>query len=99
LFFVALTCLGFTNPNATALALSPFTRNVGSASALLGFLQIGVAGLASAGIGFLNVTDSIPVAAIMAVTASIAFVILSVGRKHIGKPISPSAKSTAAAIH
>ena len=99
LFFVALTCLGFTNPNATALALSPFSRNVGSASALLGFLQIGVAGMASAGIGFLNVTNSLPVAGIMTVTSAVAFVILRMGRKSIGSMVKPNEKTAAAPLH
>jgi DHA1 family bicyclomycin/chloramphenicol resistance-like MFS transporter len=83
LFFIALSCLGLTNPNATALALAPFSKNVGSASALLGFLQIGVAGLASAGIGLFNATDSVPVALIMTVTSVVALGILMFGRKQI----------------
>ncbi len=85
LFFIALSCLGLTNHNATALALAPFSKNVGSASALLGFLQIGVAGLASAGVGLFNATDSIPIALIMTITAVIAFGILTLGRKQIGE--------------
>jgi MFS transporter, DHA1 family, multidrug resistance protein len=87
IFFVALSCLGFTNPNATALALSPFSRNVGSASALLGFLQIGVAGMASACIGLLNSSDSVPVAATMASTSFVALVFLRFGRKRIGQTV------------
>jgi len=43
LLFLFLSCLGFSNPNASALALAPFSRNVGSASALSGliFLLVG----------------------------------------------------------
>ncbi len=88
IFFVALSCLGFTNPNATALALSPFSRNVGSASALLGFIQIGVAGLASACIGLLNSSDSVSVAATMACTSFLAFVLLRFGRKRIDQTVA-----------
>ena len=88
IFFVALSCLGFTNPNATALALSPFTRNVGSASALLGFIQIGVAGTASACIGLLNSSDSVPVAATMAATSLLAFILLKFGRKRIVQAVA-----------
>lgn len=83
LFFISLSCLGLTYPNASALGLTPFTSNVGSASALLGFLQLGIAGLASACVGFFNSTDSRPVAAIMAVTTVIAVVILLAGQKKI----------------
>jgi DHA1 family bicyclomycin/chloramphenicol resistance-like MFS transporter len=83
LFFIALSCLGLTNPNATALALAPFSKNVGSASALLGFLQIGVAGLASACVGLFNASDSTPVAATMTFTSILAFFILRFGKKKI----------------
>jgi hypothetical protein len=41
-------------PNAAALALAPLEWNVGSASFLLGFLQIGVSGLAFASIGLVS---------------------------------------------
>ena len=45
LLFICLSTLGLTAPNAAALAMSPFERNIGSASAMLGFLQIGISGL------------------------------------------------------
>jgi DHA1 family bicyclomycin/chloramphenicol resistance-like MFS transporter len=54
LLFVFLGCVGLTNPNASALAISPFTKNAGSASALLGFFQLGIGALISTGIGALS---------------------------------------------
>jgi DHA1 family bicyclomycin/chloramphenicol resistance-like MFS transporter len=39
--------LGFVLPNTTALALAPFDRDAGTASALLGSLQYGTSGLAT----------------------------------------------------
>ncbi len=51
LFFVFLSCIGLTYPNAAAIALAPFSRNVGSASALLGFIQMGTGAVLSTGIG------------------------------------------------
>jgi DHA1 family bicyclomycin/chloramphenicol resistance-like MFS transporter len=99
LFFVALTCLGLTNPNASALALAPFSKNAGSASALLGFTQIGVAGLSSAGIGLFDSTNSIPVASIMAGTSLVAFFILMVGRKRISSLHAESHENTVPAAH
>lgn len=50
LFFAFLLRLGILSPNATALALAPFGVNAGSASALLGFLQIGTGALASSAV-------------------------------------------------
>ena len=99
LLFIALTCLGLTNPNATALALAPFSKNVGSASALLGFLQIGVAGLSSAGIGLFNTTDSFPVAAVMSCTSFIALCILVVGRKRIVDTVQIREERASTVLH
>jgi DHA1 family bicyclomycin/chloramphenicol resistance-like MFS transporter len=95
IFFVALSCLGLTNPNATALALTPFSKNVGSASALLGSLQIGVAGLASGCIGLLNSSDSVAVAATMSGTSFLAFLILRFGRKKINQGTTALSESPA----
>jgi DHA1 family bicyclomycin/chloramphenicol resistance-like MFS transporter len=44
--FLFLFCLGFINPNATALALKPFTSAAGRASAVLGSIQM-IAGAAA----------------------------------------------------
>ena len=70
-------------PNAAALALVPFDRNIGSASAMLGFLQIGVSGLASASVGIFNSHTMMPVALILAVTSWIGFAILLTGKRRI----------------
>jgi DHA1 family bicyclomycin/chloramphenicol resistance-like MFS transporter len=40
LIFLFLFLLGIFNPNCTALALTPFNQNAGSASALIGFIQM-----------------------------------------------------------
>ncbi len=99
LFFVALTCLGLTNPNATALSLAPFTKNVGSASALLGFLQIGIAGLSSGGVGLFNATNSVPVALIMTATSLFALLVLIIGKKKIISEVTANVSSTSNAVH
>jgi DHA1 family bicyclomycin/chloramphenicol resistance-like MFS transporter len=79
-FFVLLTCLGMTFPNGSALALAPFTQNMGSASSLMGCLQIGVGGLFSASVGLFNTTSSVPVAVLLALAAVCAWVVLVVGK-------------------
>jgi DHA1 family bicyclomycin/chloramphenicol resistance-like MFS transporter len=75
-FFICLSCIGLINPNGNALALSPFTRTVGSASALLGCIQIGLASLVSFGVGLFNTSDAIPIVALMTITSSIALLII-----------------------
>jgi DHA1 family bicyclomycin/chloramphenicol resistance-like MFS transporter len=76
MFFLCLSCIGLTNPNANALALAPFSRTVGSASALMGCIQIGVAALVSVGVGVLKASNALPVVMLMLITAVVAFVIL-----------------------
>jgi DHA1 family bicyclomycin/chloramphenicol resistance-like MFS transporter len=78
-FFIQLACLGLTFPNGSAIALEPFTKNLGSASALMGFLQIGIGGLASAVVGISNVKESLPIAGLLFLTSTIAFIILLIG--------------------
>jgi DHA1 family bicyclomycin/chloramphenicol resistance-like MFS transporter len=80
--FVMLFCLGLIYPNAAALALAPFGQHAGSASALLGCLQIGIPSVASAGVGlFVSQNKILPASIIMACTATIAVVIILFGRK------------------
>jgi len=83
LLFITLSSLGLAYPNAAALALAPFDRNIGSASAMLGFLQIGVSGLASASIGIFDSHRMLPVAIILAATSWIGLAILIVGKRRI----------------
>jgi DHA1 family bicyclomycin/chloramphenicol resistance-like MFS transporter len=64
--FVFLLCAGVTYPNAAALAIEPFSRNIGSASSLLGFLQLGVGSIAAAILGLLDVKGPLPMAVVMA---------------------------------
>lgn len=78
--FILLACAGITYPNAAAIALSPFSKNAGSAAALLGFIQIGIGGLISSGIGMLNTKGSFSTALIMALASAIALVILLAGK-------------------
>jgi DHA1 family bicyclomycin/chloramphenicol resistance-like MFS transporter len=86
LFFIFLSCAGFTYPNAAALALAPFSKNTGSASALLGLLQMGVGAVISAGIGLSHSTGSLPIIAILAATAAIGLAILLSGRHRLPVP-------------
>jgi DHA1 family bicyclomycin/chloramphenicol resistance-like MFS transporter len=81
LFFVFLSCLGLTYPNAAAIALAPFSRNGGSASALLGFIQMGTGAAISTGIGFLGANA---VVGLLAGSACLAVVIFVIGRRRLG---------------
>jgi DHA1 family bicyclomycin/chloramphenicol resistance-like MFS transporter len=90
MFFICLSCIGLINPNANALALAPFTRTIGSASALMGCSQIGIAALSSFGVGLFNTTEALPVVVLMAITSCIALVIFIAGQRRIGKELIAS---------
>jgi DHA1 family bicyclomycin/chloramphenicol resistance-like MFS transporter len=79
--FGFMACVGITNPNGSALAIGPFSKNAGSASALLGFFQLGVGAVISTGISAATPKDTLPIIAIFAVTAAIGLAILLAGRK------------------
>jgi DHA1 family bicyclomycin/chloramphenicol resistance-like MFS transporter len=83
LLFATLSSVGLSNPNASALALAPFAKNAGSASALLGFLQIGTGAVASAGIGMIDTKSALPIVAILSLSSLIALAIFFTGRRRI----------------
>lgn len=80
-FFIQLGCLGLTFPNGSAVALAPFSKNLGSASALMGCLQTSIGGIVSAIVGISNFKSSLPIAALLFLTSAIALLILVLGLK------------------
>lgn len=57
--------MGLINPLGTAIALQPFGREAGMASALLGFLQMGCAAVGSTGASVLSMPPTVSLATIM----------------------------------
>ena len=92
--FAFLTCLGFTFPNATALALAPFSKNAGSASALLGFFQLGIGTLASVAVSIFSNGTPVPLVAVIAATSVIALAILLAGQGSLATRLSGKDLST-----
>ncbi|MCP5158756.1 MAG: multidrug effflux MFS transporter [Gammaproteobacteria bacterium] len=66
--------LGFTAPNAMANALSHQGMRAGSASALIGTLQFGVATLSSMLVGLIGSSSALPMAAVIAGCGLLAYV-------------------------
>lgn len=97
--FIALflCCLGLINPNAAALSLAPFTKNAGSASALMGALQMGLGALASAIVSLFGEHSVIPMPLVMTIAAFVAMLCLLIGRKYITNEIEASADAAVAA--
>ena len=84
LLFLFLACLGFTYPNAAALALAPFDKNAGTASSLLGTLQMGIGALASVAVSAFSNGTAVPMIAVIAVTSVLAIAILVMGASQGG---------------
>jgi DHA1 family bicyclomycin/chloramphenicol resistance-like MFS transporter len=91
LFFLFLSVLGLTYPNAAALALAPFSRNMGSASALLGFIQMGTGALTSTGIGFFGAKAPIT---LLAASALLALMIYLIGKRFVGQMVYDEIEGT-----
>ena len=83
LVLIFLSCQGFTFPNSSALSMAPFTKNAGSASALMGAIQLGIGAFSSALVSFLHNDTALPMAGVMACCALLSFVVLLLGRKVI----------------
>lgn len=100
LLFIFLCCIGFTSPNASALSLAPFTRNAGSASALMGALQMGIGALASFAVSIFDVKSAVPMVAIMTGTSFLALIVLLIGRRNIkGKIDVPVGAGVSGVMH
>lgn len=76
LIFVYLSCQGFNFPNSSALSMAPFTKHAGSASALMGAIQMGVGALASALVGLFIPHNALPMTGVMAACVLLAWVLL-----------------------
>jgi len=83
--FLLLSCCGITYPNAAALCMAPFSKNAGTASALLGFIQIGIGGLISGSVSMLPFDSITAMAVVMATTTIIALVILLTGKNALNR--------------
>ena len=78
--WIFLGTQGFAFPNTSALALSPFERNAGTASALMGAVQLGIGAIATALVGLLNNKTAMPMVIMMSVCAALSFILLISGR-------------------
>ncbi|HEY6838628.1 MAG TPA: multidrug effflux MFS transporter, partial [Geobacteraceae bacterium] len=73
LIFICLCTTGLLYPNVTALALAPFDKAAGSASALLGTIQYTLGASAGAAVGTFHNGTALPMTAAMAVCGVIGW--------------------------
>lgn len=87
---------GFTFPNSSALSMAPFAKNAGTASALMGAIQMGVGAFTSALVSILNNGTALPMTGVMAACAITAFLISVFGSRLIRyKPFEEDVKEEA----
>ncbi|MNF32874.1 Bicyclomycin resistance protein [compost metagenome] len=99
MMFLFLACLGISNPNTAGLTLAPFSRNAGSASALMGAIQLGLGAFASFLVGVFVKDSMVPMVAIMTCTTIIAFIILNIGKRKIKETIVNSGDEEIPMVH
>jgi DHA1 family bicyclomycin/chloramphenicol resistance-like MFS transporter len=88
LIFIFLCCQGFTFPNSSALSLAPFSHTAGSASALMGAIQMSIGAFTSALVSILQNHTALPMTGVMACCAITAFSVFTFGRKIISNQAS-----------
>ncbi len=87
LIWIFLSTQGFAFPNSSALSLAPFSKNAGTASALMGAIQLGIGAISTALVSILNNGTAMPMSAVMCVCAISSFTVLLIGRGVIKKPV------------
>ncbi|HLP17501.1 MAG TPA: multidrug effflux MFS transporter, partial [Bacteroidota bacterium] len=85
--FLYLFMHGFMNPNTAALALAPFTRNAGSASALLGAGQMLLSAAVSALVSALHNGTAMPMAGMMLLCAGGSWMLIMTHERRIATSI------------
>jgi DHA1 family bicyclomycin/chloramphenicol resistance-like MFS transporter len=90
IIFCFIFCQGFIFPNASAYAMAPFEKNAGSASALLGFLQMVIGATSSALMGIFQEGTLLAMTIIMTSSTLVAFLIFNMGERKMDKVGSPA---------
>ena len=85
LVFLFLCCQGFIFPNASAMSMAPFGHNAGSASALMGFIQMSLGAFMSAMVSVLHNQTALPMTGVMAFCSVTASMIYTLNKHKIVK--------------
>ena len=79
LILVFLSCQGFTFPNSSALSMAPFSKNAGSASALMGAIQMGMGAFTAALVSVLSNNTPLPMTGVMMGCSMLSLSIVLIG--------------------
>jgi len=83
LMVLFLFCFGFINPNSAALALQPFSRNVGSASAIMGSTIMISGALASGLVSYFHNGTAVPMTLMMTICPGAGFILVTIGQRFV----------------
>lgn len=83
LIFIFIACQGFIFPNVSALSMAAFGHTAGSASALLGFIQMSVGATMSAAVSYFQNGTTLPMTGVMAFSSVLALLVYLLGRRMI----------------
>ena len=83
LAFLFLSTQGFAFPNTSALSLAPFEKSAGTASALMGALQLGIGAMITALVSMLSDNTPLPMTGIMFLCAIASLSMLYWGNRKI----------------
>jgi DHA1 family bicyclomycin/chloramphenicol resistance-like MFS transporter len=85
--FGILACVGITNPNTSALSLAPFDKNAGTASALLGAIQMGLGSGITIFISLFEKPSLTPLALSFLISSVFGFFVMTFGSRLIKSPV------------
>jgi DHA1 family bicyclomycin/chloramphenicol resistance-like MFS transporter len=83
LMVLFLFCFGFINPNSAALALQPFSRNVGSASAIMGSIIMISGALGSGLVSYFHSGTAVPMTLMMTLCLIAGFILVTIGQQFV----------------
>jgi DHA1 family bicyclomycin/chloramphenicol resistance-like MFS transporter len=89
--FGFLACVGITNPNTGALSLAPFDKNAGTASALLGAIQMGLGSGITIFISLFEKPSLTPLAISFLISSLLGFIMMILGSRQIKSPVQETA--------
>ena len=83
--WIYLATQGFVYPNTSALSIAPFSRNAGTASALMGAVQLGIGAIVTVIVNAFTSGSAFPMGFTMFLCGTTSFLILLTGRRLIKK--------------
>ena len=98
LMFIFLTGHGLNSPNTAALSLAPFSKNTGSASAMMGSMRMAMAGVVSALVSIVHTGTALPMVFMMAGCALAGILVLWMERYFPGLAAKPLQEQPAEAM-